>query len=470
MLWLGVKVMEGIRYRYTQHGCEGTTRDTEFKNLFENTKSQIKSLLIKGRFKTDEEPVLCCGDDSGKKTATDCFASTSTATSVGFHTLEAQAAVMHDTVHEFLIHMGRNKAHGPCYSYEIETDDILVYPDENSSMEIVLSRKEEEDGGGMREENPFNLSIKEWNDLSKRTKIYILGDETVCRSDYRDYLVRRFDNNYEQTKRLFKDMSLKQTTACDRIAVVGPVRLLFDSNFDPINQKEEVICVSVAAPNFSAHNSATRNAYVTEGTPCMIKEEDKKRLVTDRLKVLWTTVLSSLEQHSVKYFCINAIGCGAFKGRGDKAVINLPNLYAETLRECITEKDYGLKVLFILIPIFTDNEKDNFNAFKNVFSEPWAKKSNVTVAISPKHSMLDIALTMAKSNEKVGILNPSDPMAVRSGYLGMFWDGGMGQYALEEVLALQTTLLAGHCGFNPGPWDGDVQWLQNGRKRSMEEE
>lgn len=65
------------------------------------------------------------------------------------------------------------------------------------------------------------------------------------------------------------------------------------------------------------------------------------------------------------------------------------------------------------------------------------------------HGMVSLASYITnKLNLLAGILNPSDVLALRNGTMGVFWDEGE-DIALEEVLAVQTTLLLQHVGINP---------------------
>ena len=73
------------------------------------------------------------------------------------------------------------------------------------------------------------------------------------------------------------------------------------------------------------------------------------------------------------------------------------------------------------------------------------------VLLSDCHSMLDLADQLDRLVPgKIGVWNPSDPLAVHLGGIGQQWE--MGHIALEEIIALQTTLLAANIGFNPHPW------------------
>ena len=80
-----------------------------------------------------------------------------------------------------------------------------------------------------------------------------------------------------------------------------------------------------------------------------------------------------------------------------------------------------------------------------------------TAALSPEdRSMMSLADHLSRKGHKAGILNPSDIQAVREGYIGMYWDGG--HVALEELLAMQTTLLLHHKGVNPTLYTDAGRW------------
>jgi hypothetical protein len=68
---------------------------------------------------------------------------------------------------------------------------------------------------------------------------------------------------------------------------------------------------------------------------------------------------------------------------------------------------------------------------------------------------LEVADGLANKGHKVGILNPSDPIAVRKGRIGMYWNRG--HIALEELMAVQTTLLLHHIDVNPELWDKKLE-------------
>ena len=72
------------------------------------------------------------------------------------------------------------------------------------------------------------------------------------------------------------------------------------------------------------------------------------------------------------------------------------------------------------------------------------------VILAGDHGMLGLAIALARKGFPTGILNPSDVEAVRNGGMGMYWNGG--HIALEELLAVQTTVLLQHIDLNPGLW------------------
>lgn len=95
------------------------------------------------------------------------------------------------------------------------------------------------------------------------------------------------------------------------------------------------------------------------------------------------------------------------------------------------------------------------NAFHSKFQER-SKDLKVPVVQMQQHDILDTAHALNRAGHRVGLVNPSDPCAVRAGYLGMFWDNG--NFRVEELLALRTTLLLGHRDVATTLWnDGTPQ-------------
>lgn len=67
--------------------------------------------------------------------------------------------------------------------------------------------------------------------------------------------------------------------------------------------------------------------------------------------------------------------------------------------------------------------------------------------------MLDIAIylqNVKNLSNSIGILNSSDFLAVRQGFMGRLWASG--EEGAEELLALTTTLLLQHRDVNPDSW------------------
>eukprot|EP00995_Heteronema_vittatum_P002015 NODE_1287_length_1009_cov_288.404167_g894_i0.p2 GENE.NODE_1287_length_1009_cov_288.404167_g894_i0~~NODE_1287_length_1009_cov_288.404167_g894_i0.p2 ORF type:complete len:155 (-),score=55.90 NODE_1287_length_1009_cov_288.404167_g894_i0:157-621(-) len=90
----------------------------------------------------------------------------------------------------------------------------------------------------------------------------------------------------------------------------------------------------------------------------------------------------------------------------------------------------------------------NFDAFAKEFQRLTETEPLKTcVVLLEDKSMVALADHLARQGLTAGLLNPSDVQAVRQGYIGMYWDGG--HIALEELLAMQTTLLLQHRGINP---------------------
>ena len=81
-----------------------------------------------------------------------------------------------------------------------------------------------------------------------------------------------------------------------------------------------------------------------------------------------------------------------------------------------------------------------------------ASTGSVPVLFDSHAGMVQIAewLAQLRPLRRVGLLNPSDVQAVSQGKIGMFWYSG--DVALEEILALSTTVLFQHVDLNPDLW------------------
>eukprot|EP01012_Entosiphon_sulcatum_P027669 TRINITY_DN33366_c0_g1_i1.p1 TRINITY_DN33366_c0_g1~~TRINITY_DN33366_c0_g1_i1.p1 ORF type:complete len:419 (-),score=82.28 TRINITY_DN33366_c0_g1_i1:7-1263(-) len=229
------------------------------------------------------------------------------------------------------------------------------------------------------------------------------------------------------------------------IAVSGPVYICFDNNLavQP-RPKASVLTVSIPGINF-AYSPADQEKFTVDDWN---EDRTKKRRVVKqqaallRMKQIYAHSFTVMQQSGVHYPCLSAIGCGAFKG----PFADVPGLWARALFEVLSEHDYGFRAVFDSLPTFGE---DNFTEFSNVFAllEGQGKQLKTAVVLLEDRSMVAIANHLAQANHNAGILNPSDVQAIRQGRIGMFWDGG--HVALEEILAMQTTLLLQHRGVNP---------------------
>lgn len=94
-------------------------------------------------------------------------------------------------------------------------------------------------------------------------------------------------------------------------------------------------------------------------------------------------------------------------------------------------------------------ENKNYETFSQ--SNLRQNQLQVPVVLCRKHGMLQIAAALeGYKGLRTGILNPSDAQAVRQGFMGMYWTGW--DIAVEELIAVQTTLLLQHCDVNENLW------------------
>lgn len=141
---------------------------------------------------------------------------------------------------------------------------------------------------------------------------------------------------------------------------------------------------------------------------------------------------------------LSAIGCGIFAD----GIAEVPRLYARSLRRLLCTENYQFGAVCLCLP-----GPVNFDAFAAEFAATGPDTWRCPVTLVRNRSAVTLADQLARQPEgpQPGLLNPSDPLAVRAGYVGMFWDGGA-SIGMEELLAVQTTLLTQHKGPNPDLW------------------
>jgi hypothetical protein len=215
------------------------------------------------------------------------------------------------------------------------------------------------------------------------------------------------------------------------IAVSGPVLILTDDDLVTLPDPPTVWCVSIAGINFE-YNASDRERFSTAG-----RTNDAARM---RICRIWHHTLRSFQTAGVTCPVLCAIGCGAFAGNVER----VPETYAAALMDVLTVADYGTEAVFVSVV-----HPAHLAAFRAaVAAREGQLKTRVILA--GDHGMLGLAIALARKGFPTGILNPSDVEAVRNGGMGMYWNGG--HIALEELLAVQTTVLLQHIDLNPGLW------------------
>lgn len=243
-----------------------------------------------------------------------------------------------------------------------------------------------------------------------------------------------------------------------QVMISGPVRILYDGRYQPLVKPPVVLTCSAPGINF-AYSDIDRSYFT------MINDEgatvlNKDKILT-RMRLIWQHLLLVMDdKFKVQYPVLCGIGCGAFKGIFGAQI---PRLWGRALAEVVCNSAKVLKnisTIFVSLPTF--GKDNNFAPFQHSIHE--VLQGNPAIGYCPivlieDASMVDIAISLTSGRlpspaggapnpnpPVVGILNPSDVQALRHGWIGMYWDGG--HIALEEVLAMQTTLLLQHVGLN----------------------
>ena len=137
-------------------------------------------------------------------------------------------------------------------------------------------------------------------------------------------------------------------------------------------------------------------------------------LVLERMRDVWCTALESMRRAGVLVPVLNAIGCGAFRG----PFAEVPYLWAMALWEVLTAFENFIAV-FVCFPHFPADQY-NLRCFQR-----WFRPNDPRVFLLSNHSAPHVAQCLSVLLGKpdvIGILNPSDTLAVRKGHIGMFWD------------------------------------------------
>eukprot|EP01064_Diplonema_japonicum_P015597 TRINITY_DN2332_c0_g1_i1.p1 TRINITY_DN2332_c0_g1~~TRINITY_DN2332_c0_g1_i1.p1 ORF type:complete len:510 (+),score=80.23 TRINITY_DN2332_c0_g1_i1:23-1531(+) len=220
-------------------------------------------------------------------------------------------------------------------------------------------------------------------------------------------------------------------------AVSGMVLPIFDNSYrSRENNGKPFYCVSIPGLNFK-YSASDVEHFTTKG-----KTIDKPAALR-KMREIWAHTLHLMSQKNVKWPVLCAIGCGAFKGPFDE----VPSLWAAALADQLCGVAYPFDGVILSLPSF--GKEDNFSEFQKVLQSVEGSLQT-GVILTAKKAMITVASALAENDLPSGMLNPSDVQAVRNGKIGMFWDGG--HTALEEILAMQTTLLLQHIGISPEIW------------------
>jgi hypothetical protein len=169
----------------------------------------------------------------------------------------------------------------------------------------------------------------------------------------------------------------------------------------------------------------------------------------------WYVILEAFLQAEVRWPVLCAIGCGAFidKPGGGGQYTDVPGFWADALVHVLRNPTLAERIDGVIVCIPTFNEA-HARAFGAALGQPRGGGLAVPVLVLRNHGVVEVAEWIANQNKRAGLLNPSDVQAVRQGAIGMYWHHG--HIALEEILALQTTLLMQHANVNANLW-ADVQ-------------
>ena len=245
---------------------------------------------------------------------------------------------------------------------------------------------------------------------------------------------------------IFRGDTLKQSAWEDQeyrrsqlVAVSGPVYCMYDVGCNSIVKATRTFHV-VSIPGINFEYAPQDMRYYAQDRMYRSDRADP------RMRDIWRIILWSFREAGVNVPILCAIGCGAFAGN---SVLQVPRHCAEALDHVLRETTWGFDVVLVSVP------GSNHDPFRDALQrQPGAGAGGFRcpVIVTKSHGVLELAheITAAHPLLVCGVLNPSDVQAVRQGFIGMFWNRG--HVALEEILALRTTLLLQHVSLNPQLW------------------
>ena len=245
--------------------------------------------------------------------------------------------------------------------------------------------------------------------------------------------------------------------ACPPPSVNGPVYVVADhrqQNLPSGEGNRPFFCISIPGLDFMSTNGADYRNYF-DGDRDVPNDRGQ-----GRMRLIWHHILSVCSHEGLQMPVLCGIGCGAFAM--DDGVTwtdrttTIRRAWGEALVWCLETQTYpSVQAVFCSLPVFPGEERktSTFELWESVFRAK-TRALKLPVVLCSRHGLLEIARTLRQWDRvpaiRTGILNPSDALAVRQGHMGMYWPGG--HIALEELLAVQTTLLLHGRLLNPTLW------------------
>ena len=433
------------------------------------------------------------------------------ATFVNASRFDVQSAVLRPLMNRFLVQLGRNDDQKSFNTAKAEDsrDSSTDKPSEiPMKSEPLLGTDKPDtkcyydvaDANDTGHRNGCYLTFGQMRDMMANAKVYYdrdkIGNKEVFMKVDRNTKPYRWEHKADYYK-------------AQSMAIAGPVYVLYNNTLSPQPPRgEPVTLVSVSGINLAYNRYDTIRYYkkcpqcYTNDNPtvcrflsecphdpeghenleegdCIVNVPDEKKDLTqsnmcwdlseydnrqrmnvallldpqkviDQAAKIWALILTVMQKQGVQYPVLNGIGCGVFRGPCDSKVFDL---WAQALVLALKSKEWGFEVIFFCQPTFLS--RPLYEAFANRFNELQDNMgTNVIppIVLCDTHGAIPLADFLGREyGVRAGLLNASDAHAVRQGFLGMYFDGG--DAALEEQLAVQTSMLLQHRAINPKLYD-----------------
>jgi hypothetical protein len=244
--------------------------------------------------------------------------------------------------------------------------------------------------------------------------------------------------------------------ATERVAIVGPAYIVYDGEQRTQPIGKAVIVVTMAGVSLLtdvAKSLFTRRAgesnplqptFLSWSAVTVGLRADVLTSVEAKARGVWHHALYLMQTRGCRIPVLSAFGCGDLAA----GCVEAPLLYARALRAVLRSHPYGFHCVVLCVPGTMRTVNPDlpsvplYPVFRAALEDERDGALTVPLLVASNLNAITVADLLSRHTAMpVGVLVPSDPYAVRYGYIGMQWNHPSRTDAaptLEEELAVRT--------------------------------